>query len=52
MHAAAHERQVICSRFMRKPLIAKLLEMCLLVATEVPYKSQLTLDPCRRPFMP
>ena len=23
----------------------------LLVATEVPYKSQLTLDPCHRPFM-
>ena len=50
-HAAAHERQVICSRFTRKPLIAKLLERCLLVATEVPYKSQLTLDPCHWPFM-
>ena len=46
-HAAAHERQVICSQFTRKLLIAKLLEMYLLVATEVPYKSQLTLDPCR-----
>ena len=50
--AAAHERQVICSRFTRKPLITKLLERCLLAATEVPYKSQLTLDPCHRPFMP
>ena len=30
----------------------KILKRCLLVATEVPYKSQLTLDPCRRPFMP
>ena len=41
-----HERQVISSRFMRKPLIAKLLKRCLLVATEVPHKSQLTLEPC------
>ena len=51
-HAAAHERQVICSRFTRKLLIAKLLKRCLLVATGVPYKSQLTLDPCCWPFMP
>ena len=51
-HAAAHERQVICSQFTRTPLIAKLLKRCLLVATGVPYKSQLTLDPCHRPFMP
>ena len=47
--AVAHERQVICSRFMRKLLIAKLLKRCLLVATGVPYKSQLTLDPCCHP---
>ena len=51
-HAAAHERQVICSQITRKPLIAKLLKRCLLVATGVPYKSQLTLDPCHQPFMP
>ena len=51
-HAVAHERQVICSQFMRKPLIAKLLERCLLVATGVPFKFQLTLDPCRQPFIP
>ena len=50
-HAAAHERQVICSRFTRKPLITKLLKRCLLVATEIPYKSQLTLNPCHWPFM-
>ena len=43
--AVAHERQVICSRFTRKLLITKLLERCLLVATGVPYKSQLTLEP-------
>ena len=45
----AHERQVICSRFTRKLLITKLLKRCLLVATEVPYKFQLTLDPCLDP---
>ena len=49
--AAAHERQVICSQFTRKLLITKLLKRCLLVATGVPYKSQLTLDPCHWPFM-
>ena len=51
-HTAAHERHVMCSQLTRKPLITKLLERRLLVATEVPYKSQLTLDPCHRPFMP
>ena len=50
--AVAHQRQVICSQFTRKPLITKLLKRSLLVATEVPYKSQLTLDPCQWPFMP
>ena len=50
-HAVAHERQATCSRFTRKLLITKLFERCLLVATEVPYKSQLTLDPCHWPFM-
>ena len=50
-HAAAHQRQVMCSQFMRKPLFTKLLERCLLVATEVPYKFQLTLDPCHWFFM-
>ena len=50
--AAAHERQVICSWFPRKQLIAKLLERFLLVATGVPYKSKLTFDSCHRPFKP
>ena len=40
------------SWFTRKLLITKLLERCLLVTTEVRYKSQLTLDPCHWPFMP
>ena len=50
--AVACERQVICSQFTRKLLIAKLLKRCLMVATGVPYKSQLTLDPCHQHFMP
>ena len=51
-HAAAHWIKTMCSRFTRKLLATKIIKKCLLVATKVPYKSQLTLDPCHRPFMP
>ena len=44
MHAAAYERQVICSQFMRKPLLAKLLEMCLLVP-RVPLQIPIDIGP-------
>ena len=50
--ATAHQRQVMCSQFRTKLLVTKILERCVLVATKVPYKSLLTLDPCHWSFMP
>ena len=40
-----------CHPFMTKPLIAEILERCLLVAKKVPYNSQMTLHENCQPFM-
>ena len=55
----AHTRDVqwpieknFCRRFTTKPLIAEILERCLLVAKKVSYSSQMTLHENCRPFMP
>ena len=40
-----------CHRFTMKPLIAEILERCLLVAKKVPYNSQMTFHENCQPFM-
>ena len=41
-----------CHQFTSKPLIAEILERCLLVAKKVPYNSQMTLHENCQPFVP
>ena len=49
-HAASHWKSYMFSNY-EKTLIAKILKRCLLVATKVPYKSQLTLESCHQPTL-
>ena len=44
-------KKIFCHPFTTKPLIAEILERCLLVAKKVPYNSQMTLHENCRPFM-